>query len=106
MLTKEETTWEGEIQHSAIFGFIPASFVQNKKQKRFLFLGIEDKTVSDRAVVEEENQGRRGSAKKKKKSWFRLLNEMIFPCDGEELARVKPVKMVSQEKIVTANTRI
>lgn len=44
--------------------------------------------------------------KKKKKSWFRLLNEMIFPCDGEELARVKPVKMVSQEKIVTANTRI
>lgn len=67
MLTKEETTWEGEIQHSAIFGFIPASFVQNKKQKRFLFLGIEDKTVSDRAVVEEENQGRRGSAKKKKK---------------------------------------
>lgn len=29
-----------------------------------------------------------------------------FPCVGEELSRVKLAKMVLQEKIVTANTRI
>lgn len=85
MLTKEETTWEGEIQHSAIFGFIPASFVQNKKQKRFLFLGIEDKTVSDRAVVEEENQGRRGSAKKKKKAGSDCWTRWFFPAMEKNL---------------------
>lgn len=64
-----------------------------------MFFGIEDKTVSDRAVVEKENQGRNPQ-----KALAQTVERDDFPCVGEELSRVKLVKMVLQEKIVTAST--